>query len=275
MKNPGFVNNCFPFCLFSNIYVCNVTGWCIFRLFSAILRPYVDQKILWKTVRVGATDGCFTGVRIVLEANPLHKLHPKNHLHLWLRTWVLNYCTFLIDMLSGSATITSGLASRDRRLLCGCVSSIMEKIHRMLGPSLRGTHVIISACFSLSNYRTKTWRLKYSAECIGGDGSRISRGRGGANHKGNFSWKTAWKWRKLNKERRSCAAQNGRSPCREVELHLPGWRRRWRRRWVWCWRCWGRCMSSGRSSPYRAGGSHPTNNHMAFKAVFSWAKANA
>ena len=58
-------------------------------------------------------------------------------------------------MLSGSATITSGLASRDRRLLCGCVSSIMEKIHRMLGPSLRGTHVIISACFSLSNYRTK------------------------------------------------------------------------------------------------------------------------
>ena len=66
-----------------------------------------------------------------------------------------------MDMLSGSATMTSGLASRDFRLLCGCVSSIMEKTHRMLGPSLRGTHVIISACFSLSNYKTKTRRLKY------------------------------------------------------------------------------------------------------------------
>ena len=39
----------------------------------------------------------------------------------------------------------------------------------------------------LVELQNKTWRLKYSAECIGRGGSRISRGRGGANPKGAFS----------------------------------------------------------------------------------------
>ena len=59
---------------------------------------------------------------------------------------------FRIAILSGSAIIVSGLDSLDMRLLCGRVSSIIEKIHLMFGPSLRGTHVMFSAAFSLSNW---------------------------------------------------------------------------------------------------------------------------